>query len=598
MAITQNWLKNNANDSSYSRGRGYIAAVRKLKKDGNTYTAKVDGSETYEVEIIDAPSGIEADCTCPYDYDGICKHIVAVGLNIINGNFKEVKTPAAVDLPAVEVSNNEPIDAANFYKNEFLKAKKDKQEAFIKLLFQQNEVICRQFLAYIRPPAIPLSTSTDIEELSNEIAAHIMSIDVEAYLSDDDDYDSSRGYGRGRYDDYDDYDEEEGEQYDIEALEKEVLRLLKPYGKRAIDTLEKGHLLDSARIVLSIYESIYLVEDPELSEYEDFSYINSIDSFFEETAANWANNITLKTFKKADYEKILTLILDRWQKFKRFHGKENPAPYEYLDETFFETIIEKAKAQQFFLDFMIQYELHTANHYELTKKLCDALNKPDFLLEKLAIYGLDTFELAKELLQNYIKRDNRDLFVLIAQRASDKFDWLVNEFIAEQILPTDNLGFFKKIVSEVAARRQRLDLYNRWAAEVTTMEQEAYLELQKANNESFYIKILENAKRYSDLLIFAEQRVENRQSKSFETAAQLVFDVYPNEIFPLYCERILLRMGNAASSRDHYQTVVSELKPMKQIKGKTNDLKDFVLELRKKYTRLPAFLDELKRGGF
>ena len=247
---------------------------------------------------------------------------------------------------------------------------------------------------------------------------------------------------------------------------------------------------------------------------------------------------------------------------------------------------------------MTTNELHTSEHYDLTKKLCKTLNKPDFLLEKLTIYGLDNAELAKELLQAYIERDNRDRFVAIAQQASEKFNWSINEFIAEQILPTDNLVFFKKIVSEVAAQKQRLDLYNRWAAEVTPVEQEDYLDVQKKRNESFYIKLLENAKRYSDLLIFAEQRIENTNSSSFETAAQLVFNIYPNEIFPLYSERIVLRMGNYASSRGHYQSIVSQLQPMKQIKGKEEDLKVFARELRAKYGRLPAFLDELKRGGF
>ena len=595
MAITQNWLKSNATESSYDRGRSYKDSVRKLKKDGNTYTAKVDGSETYQIEIVDSSSGIQADCTCPYNYDGICKHIVAVGLNIISGNFKEVKTTEMVELPAINVVNEEPINKATFYQNEFLKAKKDKQTAFVKLLFAQDEAVCRKFLTYIRPPVIPLSTTTDIDELSNEIAARISNIDIDDYLNEEDDNDYSRG--RYDYDDYDDYDED-SEEYDTDALEKQVLRLLEPYGKRAIDTLVKGQLLDSARIILSIYEAEFLIEEPELGDYSDVSYYDTMESYFGQIATEWGDKAILKGIKKVDYEAILKLILDRWQQFKRFHGKQESAPYEILNEVFFEFIIEKAQAEQLFLDFMATNNLHTFIHYELTKSLCETLNKPDFLLEKLAIYGLDNAELAKELLQAYIKRDNRGRFVAIAQQASEKFNWGINEFIAEQILPTDNLGFFKKIVSEVAVQKQRLDLFNRWAAEVTPTEQEDYLEAQKKRNESFYIKLLENAKRYSDLLIFAEQRIDNTGSTSFETAAKLVFNIYPNEIFPLYCERIVLRMGNNPSGRSHYQNIVSELQPMKLIKGKAEELKAFARELRAKYGRLPAFLDELKRGGF
>lgn len=44
-------------------------------------TAKVEGSETYQVELRDADGELVADCTCPRAGDGyFCKHCVAVGL--------------------------------------------------------------------------------------------------------------------------------------------------------------------------------------------------------------------------------------------------------------------------------------------------------------------------------------------------------------------------------------------------------------------------------------------------------------------------------------------------------------------------------------
>jgi hypothetical protein len=40
------------------------------------------------------------------------------------------------------------------------------------------------------------------------------------------------------------------------------------------------------------------------------------------------------------------------------------------------------------------------------------------------------------------------------------------------------------------------------------------------------------------------------------------------------------------------------LKSLKNIEGKEQGIKAFATELRQKYNRLPAFLDELKKGGF
>jgi hypothetical protein len=596
MKLTKMWLITNATDTSFSRGRGYESSVRKLKKEGNIYTAKVEGSEAYKVEIVESISGIEADCTCPYDYEGICKHIVAVGLNILSGNFKEVKTAEIVEQPAHPIQNEEPINAATFYEQEFKKAKKDKQEAFLKLLFTQDTTVCRQFLTYIRPPAPPpLSNSTDIEELSNEIAARIMNIDIEEYLSDEEDEEDYYDKRRGRYD-YDEYDED---RYDTEALENEVLRLIQPYAEKAVQALRVGQSLDSLRVLLGIYEAIFLIEEPELDESTDFSYGYILNNFFIATSAEWMLKTAEKTIAKSDYEAMFKLLLERWQKFKRFQTKEELAPYESLDEDLFFFVVQKAQAEQVFLDLMTANKLHTSMHYELTKKLCTALNKPDFLLEQLAGYGLDNENFAKELMQQYIDRNDRARFVEIAQKACAQYSWRVNEFVADKVLPTDNLAFFKKIVSEVASSQKRLDLYHRWREQVTPTEGEAYIDLQKVNSQHFYIKILADAKRFSDVLIFAEQNVENLHSEIFATAARLVLNIYPNEIFPLYCERIVLYMGKgAATIRSQYQNAVAILKPVKEIKGKEQEIKAFAAELRKMYNRLPAFLDELKKGGF
>jgi hypothetical protein len=588
MKLTKLWLTTNATDNSYARGRSYEDAVRKLKKEGNTYTGKVDGSETYKVEITESDDDIETECTCPYAYESICKHIVAVGLNILSGNFKEVESTPVTLPPPVAVTAPKSVIDADFYKKEFLKARKNKQEEFIRQLFTQDADIRRRFMTYITPPPPPISISTDITELSNEIAAQLADIDLDDYIEEENEYHNNR---------YDDYDDEE--QYDTDALEKEVARLLAPYGKKVMQTLNKGQIMDSIRVLLAIYEAAFLVEEPEVGDYTDFTYAFEIDSYFKQTVNNWKREISVKQVKKSDYEAMYKLIIDRWQQFKRFHVKDELAPYEQLDEDIFYFIVQKAEAENRFLDFMTANKLHTAAHYELTKKLCTVLNKSDFLLDRLAEIGMDSAEIAKELMLAYIERDNRHRFVAVAQKACEKFSWHINEFVAEKILPSDNLGFFKKIVYEVASSQRRLDLYHKWREQVIPMEGEAYIDAQKVKNQHFYIAILADAKRFSDVLIFAEQNVEKLNSDIFSTAAQLVLNVYPNEIFPLYCERIVLFMGKgAATSRSQYQSAVEILKPVKKSKGKEAEIKAFAAELRKMYVRLPAFLDELKKGGF
>jgi uncharacterized Zn finger protein len=73
---------------SYQRGEEYYesGAVTSLVRRGNTVTADVEGSmDDYIVTVTFRGDGeIEAECDCPYEYGGWCKHIVAVMLTCLH----------------------------------------------------------------------------------------------------------------------------------------------------------------------------------------------------------------------------------------------------------------------------------------------------------------------------------------------------------------------------------------------------------------------------------------------------------------------------------------------------------------------------------
>lgn len=79
-------LQNTSNFSVYTRGVDYFNSnrVKNLSFDEDTLfiDAEVIGSQKYKVEIEFLPDGTICDyqCECPayYEYDGICKHVVAV----------------------------------------------------------------------------------------------------------------------------------------------------------------------------------------------------------------------------------------------------------------------------------------------------------------------------------------------------------------------------------------------------------------------------------------------------------------------------------------------------------------------------------------
>lgn len=82
LPITEALVREHATEKVFERGVGYAesGAVRSLIRRGETLSAEVYGSEwkPYQVRVAFQKKGVaEARCSCPYDWGGWCKHIVA-----------------------------------------------------------------------------------------------------------------------------------------------------------------------------------------------------------------------------------------------------------------------------------------------------------------------------------------------------------------------------------------------------------------------------------------------------------------------------------------------------------------------------------------
>jgi uncharacterized Zn finger protein len=94
-------LRKHATHKSFDRGTDYYqqGAVIEISQRGNCIYAEVGGTEemSYFINLeFNDKSIIIADCTCPYDYGGWCKHLVAVGLTCL---YKSESIPV---LPTLE----------------------------------------------------------------------------------------------------------------------------------------------------------------------------------------------------------------------------------------------------------------------------------------------------------------------------------------------------------------------------------------------------------------------------------------------------------------------------------------------------------------
>lgn len=81
--ITSQQIQERCTEQSYSRGLDYFlyGAIENPILIENTLISMCEGSEyeLYTVTVKFRPTGIaSAYCSCPYDYEGDCKHIVAL----------------------------------------------------------------------------------------------------------------------------------------------------------------------------------------------------------------------------------------------------------------------------------------------------------------------------------------------------------------------------------------------------------------------------------------------------------------------------------------------------------------------------------------
>lgn len=87
--LSEATIRRHATSQSFERGQGYYqsGSVTSLIQRGNELSANVEGSEfdPYRISICFDKGGItSAFCTCPYDFEGWCKHIIATLLTCLH----------------------------------------------------------------------------------------------------------------------------------------------------------------------------------------------------------------------------------------------------------------------------------------------------------------------------------------------------------------------------------------------------------------------------------------------------------------------------------------------------------------------------------
>lgn len=266
--LTETVIRNHAAPESYSRGQSYYRrdAVTNLTQRGSQIQALVAGSQysPYRVRVSFDQGGVtEASCSCPYDWGGWCKHIVAALLACLHA-------PDAI-------AERQPLDA------QLGQLDRAQLQSLLLALAERDpdlaDTIERQVgllrLANLPRPASPAAQARRPPIDQEAIRQQVRSI--------------VQPRQRGRYNSYDD------EYYDDEDPGGETVAAFRPLLAQVRSLLDGGDA-HTALDILAALTGEYLIGCQEIESQLDEMYGISLDEtshdeLFTELAELWAEAI-------------------------------------------------------------------------------------------------------------------------------------------------------------------------------------------------------------------------------------------------------------------------------------------------------------------
>lgn len=128
-------IKSGYTEKSFKRGEQYYKQgnILSVKTNNDSINAYVLGTQKYDITISPYPGDTNYYCTCPYDYEGYCKHIVAVLLYASKHFDKMIRE---------EIQRRAKRDDAFFG----ISAKRLKE--FLRMMMDENEDLEIRFIDY------------------------------------------------------------------------------------------------------------------------------------------------------------------------------------------------------------------------------------------------------------------------------------------------------------------------------------------------------------------------------------------------------------------------------------------------------------------
>ena len=229
-----------ATDQSFYRGQDYFEGgmARGLVLEGDAYKAYVQGTRRYTVRVWEESGEIETSCSCPYDWGGACKHVVAVMLAVLR---QEEGGEGFKQMPETQVKAAIPVD-------ELLESLSiDKLRAFLRRQIDEAPQLAENLQIFAQGPQ---ETERTVEEYATEIAAAL----EEGDYVDPDEYEHYYYAGEREFD-----------EDDSDSVEE----ILRPFLDTARRYQEQGNWIENTKIQEAVAHACGRMVGDGSGDYED-----------------------------------------------------------------------------------------------------------------------------------------------------------------------------------------------------------------------------------------------------------------------------------------------------------------------------------------
>lgn len=559
-------------NSSFERGEDILLynEVQNIVKTGNRYDSVVHGSRPYKVYVIDEANDLHFNCTCPYDYAGICKHLVAFSLKILKGEYEETAQHRTSTL------------SGNDFKSSYSKISSKKKLAFLKQLLDRDNDLKQQFFAFTEDDTEKLDTivGEKLEDVKKEIHSQLSNLDFDNL----------------RYD-YGDYGYRDSWDVEYEAALEVIKKELDPYISKSTTYIKKGNLLDAIRIALGLYEGSQNLPDLDNENYVfDGEYNNEVRVMVNEYIRDISNLIN--TIIKSDkaIEEVLTLIFDKISVCSNQNtATKKVITYNIEDfELLFQSLIINENVANFLHKKLQENKLESLASAYILLNIANVTGNEKLGIQTAETYAGSDAKIARTLLEKYHSKKQISNFNRIAELAftnwADDFD----KYLVDHLDKEEQEELFVKALQNYVSNKQNIKHYRFLKTYLSKEETLAFVDKFKDTyHRVFYVQLLEIEKRYQEILNCVKK---NRGSNELEKLIASILNVYPNECFDIIVEVNNKAMSGYKRDRSTYQEMVKTLKLLKQITAKNQEVATFLEGLYNHKPNLPALKDEMRKA--